>query len=668
MSTTPVVIHLVWHPRSDAICRPLAEQLYAKLNREAYQPLLPGIGVPVFYRCIGDPGSIGGVPAPIRVDGKSADLRVFLVTADFLNAPAWEDYLDASIEELAAAPERGCVLPVMLAAGLADGDRKATVIEQPAAESALQTLLQLVLLQACRLLGGRSGDRGPRPARLFLSHTKRDGTGLKVAQRLKQHLDGMTLDQFFDEVSIQPGDSIADELESNIAGSAVVAIRTDGYVSSPWCRYEIAAAKRARRPMVVIDALSGIEPRSSPLLANLPSLRIDPDHMTASDIERAVTFIGLELLRFLYANALLERLKAADRIDPNAILLVRPPEAADLLQAHEAGTIFVHPDPILSLQELAGLEGHGVEVATPTSRWRGALAGRRIGISVAPGDPGDEARHGVSALHVEDAARVIARQLLIAGGTLVYGGALAMPDAASRNLTESLREIIATYRKDEVALEPLENHVAWPWNLEVDALWRATRRRTLRLVEYPRPDGVAFSGDADRPGAVGRMAQSGGGRHALALSLSEMRRGLTAASDARIAIGGKPSGFLGFLPGIVEEVLLTIEAGKPCYVIGGFGGAAALVADALEGMQPEALTVECLVAADPGYAALQAELAATGGTAPDPAAVVARLNDYGIEGLSRANGLSAADNRALLRTADLDLALDLIMPRLVPAG
>src|SRR5438105_13670507 len=94
---------------------------------------------------------------------------------------------------------------------------------------------------------------------------------------MKKCLDDKEVDRFFDAVSIQPGDGIGDELKRSIADSALVAIRTDGYVSSPWCRMEVALAKQARRPMVVLDALVDKESRSSPFLANLPSIRINAD-------------------------------------------------------------------------------------------------------------------------------------------------------------------------------------------------------------------------------------------------------------------------------------------------------------------------------------------------------------------------------------------------------
>ena len=49
----PMQVHVIWHPDSHAVCRSLADAIYLALNRDPYQPLLPGIGIPVFFRCAG---------------------------------------------------------------------------------------------------------------------------------------------------------------------------------------------------------------------------------------------------------------------------------------------------------------------------------------------------------------------------------------------------------------------------------------------------------------------------------------------------------------------------------------------------------------------------------------------------------------------------------------
>ena len=185
--------------------------------------------------------------------------------------------------------------------------------------------MQLVLLQCCRLLGQRlrSQDdkpRGAAPLKLFLSHTKRDVEGLAIAQALKEYLDGLPVERFFDKVSIQPGDDIGDELEAEIKDSVLVCIRTDGYVSSPWCRKEAALAKQNRRPMVVLDALSLREPRSSSLLNNLSSMRVNAATLNDAQLMEIVNYIGIEVVRYLFASQQLQLLQGircgAERSSP----------------------------------------------------------------------------------------------------------------------------------------------------------------------------------------------------------------------------------------------------------------------------------------------------------------------------------------------------------------
>ena len=43
---------------------------------------------------------------------------------------------------------------------------------------------------------------------------------------------------------------------------------------------------------------------------------------------------------------------------------------------------------------------------------------------------------------------------------------------------------------------------------------------------------------------------------------------------ARILLGGSVDAYTGFLPGIFEEALVTLQHSRPLYVLGGFGGAA----------------------------------------------------------------------------------------------
>jgi hypothetical protein len=53
---------------------------------------------------------------------------------------------------------------------------------------------------------------------------------------------------------------------------------------------------------------------------------------------------------------------------------------------------------------------------------------------------------------------------------------------------------------------------------------------------------------------------------------------MTEHTSARVVVGGKLAGYQGNGPGVIEEALMSIEAGQPLYAAGGFGGAAAAIA------------------------------------------------------------------------------------------
>lgn len=64
-------------------------------------------------------------------------------------------------------------------------------------------------------------------------------------------------------------------------------------------------------------------------------------------------------------------------------------------------------------------------------------------------------------------------------------------------------------------------------------------------------------------------------------SFTQMREHMAAFCDARLLVGGRKTGFAGRIAGVCEEALETVQAGRPLLVMGGFGGAARDVAEAL---------------------------------------------------------------------------------------
>jgi hypothetical protein len=198
---------------------------------------------------------------------------------------------------------------------------------------------------------------------------------------------------------------------------------------------------------------------------------------------------------------------------------------------------------------------------------RDSLAGVRVGLSVS--ESADLSRLGLSAEHVRLVVVEIARAIILAGGTVVYGGRLR-----PAGFTEVIMQEVRRFGDERQALEIYVSHSEHEEIAAEDI--RAIDRRlgssgALRLLDAS--GGVV---------SISRRQQSPHTSLVPATALTAMRRTVTDRIHARIAVGGALSGYKGTEPGVLEEARLTLEAGKPLYVAGGYGGAAAAIAKALE--------------------------------------------------------------------------------------
>lgn len=68
--------------------------------------------------------------------------------------------------------------------------------------------------------------------------------------------------------------------------------------------------------------------------------------------------------------------------------------------------------------------------------------------------------------------------------------------------------------------------------------------------------------------------------------LSSMRQIITETTDSRIVLGGRTEGYKGRMPGVAEEALMSLNAGQPLFLLGGFGGCARDIAEAISLIEP----------------------------------------------------------------------------------
>jgi hypothetical protein len=337
---------------------------------------------------------------------------------------------------------------------------------------------------------------------------------------------------------------------------------------------------------------------------------------------------------------------------------------------------FVYPDPPLAKQELdlLGELDPKLRLTTPTllfakpsqpltlagQNLEKAASGWRIGLSIS--NSADSEMRGFGLAHLRDAASEFARFLLAAGATLAYGG-----DLRQGGFTEVLFELLTAYRAiSGEAVDAIQSYLAWPIHLDLDATQRARLKNTARFhpVEPPANLGINATGITSAKQVPSTTPEN---RVAWARSLTAMRERMNAEIHARLLLGGQARG-LGKYPGLAEEALLALRAGKPVYLIGAFGGCAEAIIEALRGNKPAAFTLDYQVGDSVSGTAIElynSQLPA-GGEPIDYKALNAEFEGFGITGLK--NGLAAAENERLLTTMNLPEMIALVLRGLSRLG
>lgn len=211
-------------------------------------------------------------------------------------------------------------------------------------------------------------------------------------------------------------------------------------------------------------------------------------------------------------------------------------------------------------------------MAVAALRPAGALCGLRLGVSIS--DSADLGALGLLPRHAELALAEIARAVLTGRGGLVYGGRIK-----PSGFTQFLMHEVERYGSHPDAL----------WLCLAEPEHRMLSGDELRTLDQGLgshgrvvcldPGGNEIDPGASSNGSEPNAEHNG---HSDQRSYSAMRRRITDMSHARVLIGGRLTGFKGAMPGVIEEAVYAVEAGKPLFVVAGFGGAAALVAQALD--------------------------------------------------------------------------------------
>lgn len=703
--STPLRVQVLFHPASQR-ARSIADHLFDLLNGQSTDW---GPRIPIRFGLTDENGRPTGPPTLdshhslviILVDAR---LSRAATATDRATRDAWVGLVETLFDSYPPGASSVCsVLPVAL------DDAAFTLSEQLDRRSFVRLLTDdlrhldfHVAISCLRLLQGKAasetGDVQTMPeaeVELFMSHAKRDlpreewrgAVAAVFAARRSVPLKG-----WCDSSDIRPGTHFAQEIDQAVRrASAVIAILTDNYSSREWCRREILAAKAAGRPIVVVDAIRSQVVRLFPYIGNAPTVRwraalaraagsdlgATPqgavEVMEAEDASTVLLVTLMEALRYRHETARL-RLSAAQ----SDVVFGTPPEVVTVSATPDGTTRILYPDPPLGREELVWVtkaRPH-LDLVTPLES-QAVLAAPSgfplVGLSLS-GSP-DAHQFGGSQRHLAAMAHDLALYLLFNGYRLLYGGVLGhgaldkggCAPGDDVNYVERLMELVERYsplaRDAGRRLQPIENWVAWPMYerlTEEDRNLYQENRATLEEVPPPN-DVLDLVKEIRRQG--GQSSVSATDRYMWGRCLTKMREDSTAEAVARVALGGKLDGYLGHIPGVVEEALLTLRAGKPLYLLGAYGGATRVVLDALLGVERVELTTQWCTEHVRNWPDLIREYEARGHPVMTPEQVADELRSRGRGGLQACltNGLTGEQNDELAETTDGRRTVELLL-------
>jgi hypothetical protein len=303
-------IFVVWHP--DDVAGPsVAQTLLDHFHGTTFTGLIGG-AVEVYVRSAGWEGP-GGPPRPMPLPGRPAVEGVpparyvavlpvmgLALARAVQSDESWYRYL----AELLMPSDQVKIIPVQ-ASRRADegrlyrllGDYLYVALPDPRADGdpvpgTGRDWLRDVVQALTQFVAG-SQDR----LRIFVSHTRKSqadaATVRDLTELVRDVIIHTRLDHFFDANNLQIGGRWVDDLRSNAACGAMLALRTDRYASRAWCQEEIQVAKEHGVPLVVMDALEGVEQRGSFLMDHVPRVAA---RRTADGWARHDVSLGLSLL------------------------------------------------------------------------------------------------------------------------------------------------------------------------------------------------------------------------------------------------------------------------------------------------------------------------------------------------------------------------------------
>lgn len=552
------------------------EDLYHLLCRNANEPLIDGLDIPVYFQTNQEDGIIYDVRKTINADKV---VVLLLVDLCMFNSSAWTNY----INELVNDDKNGVVkvLPVALCQYAFDINHELGKQQYIRLKSYdIRACWQEFLIRFYDDLIRTVCDSQEK-LQIFISHTKKDEDhlGIEKANELKAHLRADTkLNSFYDANDILDGYSFGDQIKENVKKSLLVILETETYSDREWCRIEAIVGKENHVPTVVVSLFNGKIPRTFPYLGNTPKIRFE------GNWDEVICLLLRTALDKYYEERYLENFRQA-----NSKVIPMMPEFINIGKVDGVDQI-LYPEPPLGNEELEVVKRQFPTITfnTPSQIFSASrfLEGKSVAISIS--ESPDSSTLGIGKAMFEDLSVELARHFLISGAHLVYGG-----DLRPGGFTELFKDLAyqyGIYEKDKTLKNYFTNYLAWPIYIGMSPSTQAEYKSCRVLCQKSTiPDTIPTDLHSQMvpPSTVENL-------YYWAESLKAMRLEMESNIDARIILGGRVAGFKGYMPGLYEEAIIAANCKHPIFLLGGFGGAASRLIKLLKGeTTSEKLFEEC---------------------------------------------------------------------------
>lgn len=281
---------------------------------------------------------------------------------------------------------------------------------------------------------------------------------------------------------------------------------------------------------------------------------------------------------------------------------------------------------------------------------KGSLYKRRIAISVSECEELEQL--GLSEQHIKDISIEIARYLIVNGATMLYGG-----DLRIGGFTELFAELSYQYKYLSDKEYRFINYFPFPNSKFISDEVKANllkQQVEAKIIEAPKHLGKI---DFDKKYLPFESVED---RFIYSECFADMRIKMANDCNARIVLGGRQKGFLGYFPGIVEETFHSLNAGRPIYLLGGFGGATKSIIEIISGRKAEQLTNEFQFETD-FLQAFKKYVADKSIVKIDYDFIMESFRGHSIESISKQNGLSVEENQILFESNNIHELVFLII-------